>query len=75
MMVGKPLSTKGLRETALEVFKKLGGESRQLVENRAFCDEMEKTGKFSREEVEKAFQDMWKSGVIYEIRPGFFKKT
>ncbi|MDG6996172.1 MAG: hypothetical protein JRN52_09635 [Nitrososphaerota archaeon] len=75
VLYNKPLSEKGLREAALEVFKKLSGESKQPVENKAFYEEMEKTGKFSREQAEKVFQDMWKSGVIYEVKPNFFKKA
>jgi len=75
VLYNKPISEKGLRETALEVFKKLSGESKQPVEDKAFYEEMEKTGKFTREQAEKVFQDMWKSGVIYESKPHFFKKA
>lgn len=75
VLYNKPISEKGLRETALEVFKRLSGETKQPVEDKAFYDEMEKTGKFNREQSEKVFQDMWKSGVIYESKPHFFKKA
>ncbi|MCL4517579.1 MAG: hypothetical protein M1587_00090 [Thaumarchaeota archaeon] len=66
---------KNLPETALEVFKRLSGESKQVVESKAFYEEMEKIGRFSREQIEKVLQDMWKSGVIYEVKAGFFKKV
>ncbi len=76
VLYNRPISEKGLRETALEVFKKLSGESKQPVEDKAFYTEMEKSaGKFTRDQVEKVFQDMWKSGVIYESKPHFFKKA
>ncbi|HZW56109.1 MAG TPA: LAGLIDADG family homing endonuclease [Nitrososphaerales archaeon] len=75
VLYNKPLSEKGLRESALEVFKKLSGESKQPVEDKVFYEEMEKAGKFGREQIEKVFQDMWKSGVIYESKPHFFKKA
>ncbi len=75
VLYNKPISEKGLREAALDVFKRLSGESKQPVEDRAFYEEMEKTGKFNREQVEKVFQDMWKSGVIYEVRAHHFKKA
>jgi replicative DNA helicase Mcm len=75
VLYNKPVSEKGLREAALEIFKRLSGESRQPVEDKAFYDEIEKTGKFSREQAEKVFQDMWKSGVIFEVRAHFFKKA
>jgi replicative DNA helicase Mcm len=76
VLYDRPISEKGLRETALEVFKKLSGESKQPVEDKAFYTEMEKSAsKFTRDQVEKVFQDMWKSGVIYESKPHFFKKA
>ena len=75
VLYNKPVSEKGLREASLEVFKRLSGDSKQPVEDKAFYEEMEKTGKFSREQAEKVFQDMWKSGVIFEVRAHFFKKA
>ena len=70
-----PSSPVGVREAALEVFKKLQGEPKQPVENKAFFEELTRDGKFTKEQAEKVFQDMWKSGVIYEVRPGFFKRA
>ncbi|MFI5421171.1 MAG: minichromosome maintenance protein MCM, partial [Nitrososphaerales archaeon] len=75
VLYNKPISEKGLREAALEVFKTLAGESKVPVEDKAFYEEIVKSGKFTREQAEKVFQDMWKSGVIYEVRAHFFKKT
>lgn len=75
VLYNKPISEKGLREAALEVFKRLSGESKQPVEDKAFYEEMAKTGKFTREQSEKIFQDMWKAGVIYEVRAHHFKKA
>jgi replicative DNA helicase Mcm len=75
VLYGKPASEKGLRDTALEVFRKLSGESKEAVEDKAFYAEKEKSGKFSMDQAEKAFQEMWKSGIIYEVRAHFFKKA
>jgi len=75
VLYNKPISEKGLREAALETFKRLSGESKQPVEDKAFYEEIEKSGKFTREQAEKVFQDMWKSGVIYEVRVHHFKKA
>lgn len=75
VLYNKPVSEKGLREAALDVFKRLSGDSKQPVEDKAFYEEIEKTGKFTREQAEKVFQDMWKSGVIFEVRAHFFKKA
>jgi replicative DNA helicase Mcm len=75
VLYNRPLSEKGLREAALEVFKRLSGEDKQPVEDKKFYEEMQKDGKFTREQTEKIFQDMWKSGVIYEVKAHHFKKT
>ncbi len=75
VLYNKPVSEKGLREAALHTFRELSGESKDPVEDKAFYDEMEKLGKFSRDQAEKVFQDMWKSGVIFEVRTHFFKKA
>ncbi len=75
VLYNRPVSEKGLREAALDTFKKLSGETKQPVEDKAFYEEMEKTGSFSRDQIEKVFQDMWKSGVIFEVRAHFFKKA
>ena len=75
VLYNRPVSEKGLRESALEVFKRLSGESKQAVEDKAFYEEMEKDGKFSRDQAEKVFQDMWKSGVIFEVKAHYFKKA
>lgn len=75
VLYNRPASEKGLREAALEVFKRLSGESKAPVEDKVFYEEMEKTGRFTKEQAEKVFQDMWKSGVIFEVRAHFFKKT
>jgi replicative DNA helicase Mcm len=75
LLYNKPVSEKGLREAALEIFKKLSGESRQPVEDKAFYAEMDKTTQFSREQVEKIFQDMWKGGIIYEKKLHWYLKA
>ena len=66
---------KGLRDAALDTFKRLSGESKDPVEDKTFYDEMEKLGKFSKDQAEKTWQDMWKTGVIFEVRAHFFKKA
>ena len=71
----KQVSENGLRQGALDTFKQLSGDSKQPVEDKEFYNKMEKTGKFTMEQAEKVFQDMWKSGVIFEVRAHFFKKA
>ncbi len=75
VLYDRPISEKGLRDTAVEVFKKLSGETKQPVKDTDFYDEMAKTGKFSRDEAEKVFRDMYEHGMIYEVKPHYFKRT
>jgi replicative DNA helicase Mcm len=74
VLYDRPLSERGLRETALEVFKRLSGEAREPVEDKKFYEEMEKDGKFTHDQVVKVFQDMYRSGMIYEVRPHFYRR-
>ena len=75
VLYNRPLSEKGLREAALDTFKKISAETGKAVEDKVFYEEMEKLGKFTREQAEKVFQDMYKSGAIYEVNAHFFKKA
>jgi len=75
VLYNRPFSEMGLRQAALDVFKQLSEEYKEPVEDKVFYEEMEKLHKFTREQVEKVFQDLWKSGVIFEKKPHFFKKA
>jgi replicative DNA helicase Mcm len=75
VLYNRPVSEKGLRDTAVEVFKTLTGESRQPVRDEDFYNEMMKSGKFSREDAEKIFRDMYTHGMIYETKPHYFLRA
>jgi replicative DNA helicase Mcm len=76
VLYGKPLSERSLLETALETFKKLEGTgpSKQAVEDKVFIEELEKTGKFNKEEADKMLKTLYRSGQIYEIKPHFYRR-
>ena len=74
VLYNKPLSEKGLREAALDTFKKISAETGKPVEDKVFYAEMEKLGKFTREQIEKVFQDMCKSGGNLRSQRSFFQK-
>jgi replicative DNA helicase Mcm len=76
VLYGKPLSERNLLETALESFKKLEGTgpSKQPVEDKTFIEELEKTGKFNKEEADKMLKTLYRSGQIYEIKPHFYRR-
>jgi replicative DNA helicase Mcm len=74
IQLGKPMGeTKNLR-TAMEIFKTMEGADKKPVERRAFKDELMKS-KFNDEEAEKMIRTMSRVGMIYESKPGFFRRV
>jgi replicative DNA helicase Mcm len=71
---GKPLSERNLLELALDVFKQLEGPNKNPVEGKRFIEEMVATGKMESEEAKRLLQTLNRSGVIYEVKPGFYRK-
>jgi replicative DNA helicase Mcm len=74
IQLGKPMGeTRNLR-TAMEIFKTMEGVEKKPVERRAFKDELMKS-KFNDEEAEKMIRTMSRVGMIYESKPGFFRRV
>lgn len=74
VLIGRPLSERTLLETALDIFKTLEGPQKNPVEGRAFIDELVKTKKFTQEDAQRMLQTLNRSGQIYEVKPGFYRK-
>ena len=74
MLFGKPLSERTQLELALETFKRLSEDGKPSVESKQFIGELEKTGKFSRDQADRMFKTLYRSGQIFETKPGFFSK-
>ena len=74
IQLGKPLGeTKNLR-SAMEIFKALEGPDKKPVERKVFKDELLKA-KFTDEDAEKMIRTMFREGLIYESRSGFFRRV
>jgi replicative DNA helicase Mcm len=71
---GKPLSERTLLELALDIFKQIEGPSKNPVDGTKFTEEMVSTGKVDSEEAKRLLQTLNRSGVIYEVKPGFYRK-
>ncbi|MCP8306993.1 MAG: minichromosome maintenance protein MCM [archaeon] len=71
---GRPLSERNLLVAALDVFKTLEGPKKNPVEGRVFIDELAKTEKFTQEDAQRMLQTLNRSGQIYEVKPGFYRK-
>lgn len=70
----RPLSERTLLETALDTFKNLEGPQKNPVEGRVFVDELVNTKKFAQEDAQRMLQNLNRSGQIYEVKPGFYRK-
>jgi DNA replicative helicase MCM subunit Mcm2 (Cdc46/Mcm family) len=75
ILLGRPAGERSKLATALEVLKRLEGEERKPVERKVFVDELIKTGKFTEEDAERIIGRMFKEGLIYESKPGFFRRV
>ena len=70
---GRPMSEKGLIDTALELVEKLQGD--EGVEEKTLIEEMMKTGKYrTREEAYKVLNTLLRNGQVYEVKPGKYSK-
>ncbi len=70
---GRPMSEKGLIDTALELIERLQGD--EGVEESVLIEEMMKTGKYkTRDEAYKVLNTLRRNGQIYEVKPGRYSK-
>ena len=75
VLQGRPISEKGMMETALEIIDKLQGAEGEPVEEKKLIEELIKTGKFTREDAYKIINILLRNGQIYEVRRGFYSRT
>jgi replicative DNA helicase Mcm len=74
IQLGKPAGERRNLATAIGVFKALEGAEKKPVDRKAFKEELLKT-KFSDEDAEKMIKTMFREGLIYESKPGFFRRV
>jgi replicative DNA helicase Mcm len=65
--------TRNLR-AAMEIFKSLEGPDKKPVERKLFKDELLKA-KYGDEDAEKMIKTMFREGLIYESKPGYFRRV
>ena len=58
----------------MEIFKSLEGPDKKPIERKAYKDELLKA-KFTDEDAEKMIKTMFREGLIYESKPGFFRRV
>lgn len=74
IQLGKPAGERRNLAAAITIFKTLEGAEKRPVERRAFKEELVKA-KFNDEDAEKMIKTMFREGLIYESRPGFFRRV
>jgi replicative DNA helicase Mcm len=75
VLLGKPIGERNKRATAMEIFRNLEGADKKPVERKIFKDELIKTGRLNDDEADKIIQGMIREGIIYETKPGFFRRV
>jgi replicative DNA helicase Mcm len=76
ILLGQPAGERGKLSTSMEIFRTLEGPEKKPVELRLFRDELVKTGRFKGDdEVDKMIQKLIKEGIIWENKPGFYRRV
>ncbi len=76
ILLGQPAGERGKLSTSMEIFRTLEGPEKKPVELRIFRDELVKSGRFKTDdEVDKMIQKLIKEGIIWENRPGFYRRV
>jgi len=71
---GKPLSERTLLESALDIFKQLEGSDKKPVDEKKFIEEYMVKHSKTPDESKRMLQTLNRSGAIYEVKPGFYRK-
>ncbi len=72
---GMPQSERSKMQLFLDVLNALAGKDQNPVEEQAFITELVKTGRFTEDDAREWIRKALSSGVIYEVRQGFYKRA
>jgi len=73
--LGKPAGERRSMSRAMEIFRSLEGAAEgKQVERRLFKEELLKA-KFTDDDAEKMIRTMFREGLIYESKPGYFRRV
>lgn len=76
ILLGQPAGERGKLATLMDTLRALEGPERKPIEAKVFRMELMKTNKFANEdEVDKLIQKITKEGIIFESKPGFFRRV
>jgi len=77
ILLGQPVGERNKMSTSMEIFRTMEGpEKNKPVELKLFRDELLKSGRFKADdEVDKMIQRLIKEGIIWENKPGFYRRV
>ena len=75
VLQGKPRSEVSKLTLFLDVLKMLEGDTKIKVDERLFITELEKTGKFTKEDAKDFIKKMLRDASIYESYPGCYNRV
>jgi replicative DNA helicase Mcm len=77
ILLGQPVGERNKSATSMEIFRTMEGpEKNKPVELKLFRDELLKSGRFKTDdEVDKMIQRLIKEGIIWENKPGFYRRV
>jgi len=76
ILLGQPAGERGKLSTSMEIFRTMEGPEKKPVELKLFRDELIKSGRFKADdEADKMIQKLIKEGIIWENKPGFYRRV
>jgi replicative DNA helicase Mcm len=76
VLLGQPTGERGKLSTSMDIFRAMEGQEKKPVELKLFREELVKSGRFKNDdEVDKMIQKLIKEGIIWESRPGFYRRV
>jgi replicative DNA helicase Mcm len=76
VLMGQGVGERGKLSTSMEIFRTLEGAEKKPVELKLYKEELNKSGRFkSEDEIDKMVQRLIKEGIIWENKPGFYRRV
>ena len=75
VLQGRPRSEVSKMQLFMDILKALEGDGRAPVEEKAFVEELSKSGKFTDDDARNFIRRMLRESAIYESRPGHYNRV
>lgn len=75
VLQGRPRSEVSKMQLFMDILRSLEGENKAPVDEKAFVDELTKSGKFSEDDARNFIRKMTKEAAIYESKPNHYNRV